>query len=185
VISVFCGSALGARTVYGDAARALGTAMGKRKIGLVYGGASVGLMGVLADAALEAGGEVVGVIPRSMVDRELAHPRLTRLEIVQTMHERKARMAELTSASIALPGGYGTLDETFEMLTWAQLGISPRQIVLLDVDGFYAPLVRHVEHATAEGFVRATHRGLMDVASTVEGALEIALRAPPTSPSKW
>jgi len=157
-LCVFCGSATGARPGYLDAARRLGRSLGERGIGLVYGGASVGLMGALADAALEAGAEVDGVIPRTLVEREIAHRGLTRLHVVEGMHARKARMTELADAFAALPGGLGTLEELFEVWTWAQLGVHRKPLALLDVEGYYAPLVAFLDHAAAEGFVRAGQR---------------------------
>ncbi len=155
-----------------DAARAVGASIARRGWGVVYGGASVGSMGILADAALAAGGEVQGVIPRSMVDRELAHPGLTRLWIVGTMHERKAKMHELADAFLALPGGCGTLDETFEAITWMQLGLHRKPIGFLDTDGFWQPIARWFERAVAEGFVLAEHARLVEFGADVETMLD-------------
>jgi uncharacterized protein (TIGR00730 family) len=169
-VCVFCGSSNGANPVYLEAARAMGRALAGRGIGLVYGGGSTGLMGVVADAALEAGGEVVGVIPRALQLRELAHGGLTALHVVGSMHERKARMAELADGFIALPGGMGTLEELAEMITWAQLGLHAKPVGLLDVAGYYAPLTAFFDRATAEGFIRREHRGLV-VVGTEPGAL--------------
>lgn len=138
--------------------------MASRGLGLVYGGASVGLMGALADAMLGEGGHVTGVLPSALAARELAHPSLQDLRIVSTMHERKAMMADLADAFIALPGGIGTLDETFEILTWAQLGMHAKPVGLLDVADYYGPLLTFLDHAVAHGFVRAEHRALLDVA---------------------
>ncbi len=160
-VCVFCGSSHGARACYADAARALGTVLARRQIGLVYGGGCVGLMGVLADTVLAAGGEVVGVIPESMVPKELAHEGLTALHIVGSMHERKALMAELADAFVALPGGYGTFEEFCEILTWAQLGLHRKPCGLLNVDGYYDRLLALFDHAVAEQFVRPTHRSLV------------------------
>ncbi len=151
--------------------------MAGRGLGLVYGGASVGTMGMLADAALEAGTEVIGVIPRSLRDAEVAHPRLTRLEVVDSMHARKARMADLSDGFVALPGGYGTLDELFEILTWAQLGLHQKPIGLLDLVGFYRHLRAHLEHALAEGFVRPQHRVLLRIEEDPERLLDGLTRA--------
>src|SRR5438094_2640259 len=162
-ICVFCGSSPGHRREYSDAAAAFGRLLGQRRIRLVYGAGNVGLMGVLADAALAAGGEVIGVIPQMLVDRELAHRRITALRIVTSMHERKALMAELSDAFVALPGGLGTLDELFEAITWAQLGIHRKPIGLLDVEGYFAPLVSFVDHAVEDGFVRPPYRALFVV----------------------
>ncbi len=154
-VCVFCGSAPGVRAEYEAATRALGTALGERGIGVVYGGASVGLMGTVADAALAAGGEVVGVIPQALVDREIAHPGLSALHVVGSMHERKARMAELSDVFVALPGGIGTLEELFEVWTWRHLGLHAKPIVLLDTAGFWTGLEAFLAHAEAEGFVKA------------------------------
>jgi hypothetical protein len=160
-VCVFCGSNPGARPEYGEAARALARELVGRQLALVYGGGSVGLMGVLADAVLAAGGEVIGVIPRPLATRELAHPRLTELRLVDSMHERKATMAGLSDGFIALPGGLGTFEETLEMLTWAQLGIHLKPVGLLDVLGFYDGLRRFLAHAEGEGFVRPEHAALL------------------------
>jgi len=171
-VCVYCGSNAGARTVYAAAARRLGALLGERGLGLVYGGGNVGLMGVLADAARGAGAEVVGVIPQAMVARELAHEGLTDLRVVGSMHERKALMAELADAFVALPGGLGTLDELFEVWTWAQLGLHARPIGLLDVDGFFQPLIAHLDRALAEGFVRPQHREMVAIESEPERLLD-------------
>jgi uncharacterized protein (TIGR00730 family) len=162
-VCVFCGSNPGAREIYADAARRLGVALAEAGIGLVYGGASVGLMGTIADAALAAGGEVVGVIPRALVDREIAHGGVSQLVVVGTMHERKAKMAELADAFVALPGGFGTLDELAEIVTWGLLGLHQKPIGLYDVEGYWAPLLQFFDHAVVEGFIRPAHRALIDV----------------------
>ncbi len=159
-VCVYCGSSEGARPAYRRAAEALATTLAQRGIGVVYGGASVGLMGAVADAALLAGGEVVGVMPQSLVDREIAHPGID-LRIVATMHERKALMADLADAFVALPGGAGTLDELFEIYTWAQLGMHAKPCALLDVEGYWSGLTRFLDHATGEGFLRAAHREML------------------------
>jgi uncharacterized protein (TIGR00730 family) len=160
-ICVFCGSSPGRGGTYRDAAARLGRLLAERRIGVVYGGASVGTMGVVADAALGAGGEVVGVIPQTLVDREVAHAGLTALHVVADMHERKALMAELSDGFIALPGGAGTLEELFEVWTWAQLGLHTKPIGLLDVAGFYAPLAVMLDHMVDEGFLAAANRDLV------------------------
>jgi len=160
-ICVFCGSSTGRSPAFVQVAGELGRTLAERGIGLVYGGAHVGLMGVVADAALAAGGEVVGVIPRGLVDRELAHPALTRLSIVETLHERKAEMAALADAFIALPGGLGTLEELTEVLSWAQLDLHEKPIGLLDVAGYFGPFEAFLDHAVAEGFVAERHRRLL------------------------
>ena len=157
-VCVFCGSSVGAKAIYVDAAREMGRLIASKGIGLVYGGGDVGLMGVIADATLEAGGEVIGVIPRALADREIAHKGLTTLHIVDSMHTRKAMMAELADAFIAMPGGVGTFEEFFEAVTWTQLGLHRKPCGLLNVDGFYTPLVQFINHAVAEGFIRAVHR---------------------------
>jgi hypothetical protein len=142
-------------------ARALGAELARRKLSLVYGGSSVGLMGVLADAALAAGGEVIGVLPRGLFRREVAHTGLTELREVESMHERKALMAQLSDAFIALPGGYGTLDELFEMVTWVQIGLHAKPIGLLDVEQFFAPLLAFLRHVAQEGFIPPQHLSLL------------------------
>ena len=162
-LCVYCGSSVGARPAYAHAAHALGTRLAAENVGLVTGGGRVGLMGVVADAVLAGGGDATGVIPQALVDREVGHEGLTALHVVGTMHERKALMAHLSDAFVALPGGLGTLEEIAEMLTWAQLGLHPKPCGLLDVDGYYAPLVRFFDHATAERFVRPEHRALLVV----------------------
>jgi uncharacterized protein (TIGR00730 family) len=160
-VCVFCGSSPGNRDVYLEAARATGRALAERGIELVYGGGSVGLMGAVADAVLDAGGAVTGVIPRALELRELAHRRLTTLHVVGSMHERKARMAELADGFVALPGGMGTLEELAEILTWAQLGLHARPVGLLDAAGYYRPLIQFFDRAVAEGFLRPEHRRLL------------------------
>jgi uncharacterized protein (TIGR00730 family) len=162
-ICVFCGSSTGNGTVYAEAATALGTMLARRGIGLVYGGASVGTMGLLADAVLAAGGEAIGVIPSQLADREIAHAGLTELHVVADMHERKARMSELADGFLALPGGAGTLEELFEVWTWAQLGLHGKPIGLVDVEGYYQPLLRFVEHMVTAGFLRTTYRDMIMV----------------------
>ena len=160
-ICVFCGSNAGARSEYAEAARALATVLAERKLGIVYGGGNVGLMGVLADAALARGGEVIGVIPQKLVDKEVAHRGVTELRIVETMHERKALMNDLSDAFLALPGGFGTLDEFFEVLTWAQLGFHGKPCALLNVAGYYDGMLAMLDHAVTERFLRTAHRELV------------------------
>jgi uncharacterized protein (TIGR00730 family) len=184
-ICVFCGSSAGREPVYRDAARKLGATLARRGLGLVYGGGSVGLMGAVADAALEAGGEVVGVIPRALQLRELAHGKLTSLHVVSSMHERKAKMAELADAFVALPGGMGTLEEFAEVLTWAQLGLHARPCGLLDVGGYWAPLVAFFDHATEEGFLRAEHRALVLVADDPDALLDRFAAWQPPPIRRW
>ena len=160
-IAVYCGAANGAKPLYADAARVLARVLVEHNIALVYGGGKVGLMGVIADEVLRLGGEATGVIPRALVEREVGHAGLTRLFVVKDMHERKAMMAQLSDGFIAMPGGMGTLEELFEMLTWAQLGIHAKPVGLLNVNGFYDGLVAFVAHQHAAGFVRADHVALM------------------------
>jgi len=160
-LAVYCGAAHGANPVYADAARALARAMVEHNIALVYGGGKVGLMGVIADEVLRLGGEATGVIPRALVEREVGHAGLTRLFVVKDMHERKAMMSDLSEGFIAMPGGMGTLEELFEMVTWSQLGIHAKPIGLLNVNGFYDGLRAFVRHQVVEGFVRPEHEGLM------------------------
>jgi hypothetical protein len=170
-VCVFSGSSPGADLAYRAAADDLGHGLAERGIELVYGGAHVGLMGVVADAALEGGGRVVGVIPQSLVDREIAHAGLSDLRVVDSMHERKAQMAELSDAVIALPGGTGTLDELFEMFTWSQLGLHRQPIGLLDVEGYWQPLVAFLDHMVQERFIHAEHRDTLLVESDAEALL--------------
>jgi len=160
-ICVFAGSSPGARPVYTEVAQALGGELARRGLGLVYGGASRGLMGVVADAALAAGGEVIGVLPRGLFVREVAHQGLTELFEVGSMHERKALMAQLSDGFIALPGGYGTCDELFEAVTWAQVGIHQKPVGLLEVHDYFATLLAFVAHASDEGFIPAAQTGLL------------------------
>lgn len=157
-VCVFCGSALGRRQAYRDAAVEVGRLLAERGVTLVYGGGNVGLMGVVADACLAAGGQVVGVIPQSMVERELAHRGLTELHIVGSMHERKALMADRSDAFLALPGGFGTFDELFEILTWRQIRLHQKPVGLLNVAGYFEPLLAMADHAVEEGFLRAAER---------------------------
>jgi uncharacterized protein (TIGR00730 family) len=171
-IVVFCGSSPGRRPAYVAAAQDLGRLLANRGIGVVYGGASIGLMGALADAALAAGGEVIGVIPRRLFPAEIPHAGLTEQRIVETMHERKALMAELSDAVIALPGGTGTLDELFEMFTWSQLGLHRQPIGLLDVAGYWKPLLAFLDHMVQERFIHAEHRSTLLVESDPEALLE-------------
>lgn len=157
-VCVYCGSRRGSRPVYAQRAAELGARIAGEGLVLVYGGGNIGLMGVLADAALAAGGEVIGVIPQQLIEWEVAHAGLSRLEVVDSMLARKARMFDLADAFVALPGGFGTLDEMFEMLTWRQLGIGDKPCAFLDVDGFYAPLMAMLDRMTDEGFLHQAHR---------------------------
>ena len=165
-IAVYCGAAFGADPKYADAARALAQVLVAHNIGLVYGGGNVGLMGVIADEVLRLGGEATGVIPRALIEREVGHAGLTRMFVVKDMHERKAMMADLADGFIAMPGGLGTLEELFEMLTWAQLGIHAKPVGVLNAGGFFDGLVGFLGHLQAAGFVRVEHADLMLVEST-------------------
>jgi uncharacterized protein (TIGR00730 family) len=183
-VCVFSGSSTGIRPEYARAARSLGTVLAARGIGVVYGGGHVGLMGELAAAALEGDGEVVGVIPEALMAREIAMREVTELHVVETMHERKALMGDLSDAFAALPGGLGTLEELFEVWTWAQLGFHEKPLGLLDVEGFYGPLLVHLERASEEGFVASEYLGLLTVATEPEELVEALLaRLPEGAPS--
>lgn len=171
-VTVFCGSRPGARPSYLEAADALGRALAARGIALVYGGAGVGLMARIADAALAAGGVAIGVIPRALVDRELAHGGLTELHVVETLHQRKALMAELSSGFVAMPGGVGTLDELFEIITWRVLDLHARPIGLLDTDGYWAPLAGLLDHMVAERFLDPPSRDMVLRAATPDALLD-------------
>lgn len=184
-IAVYCGSSSRAKPVYVEAARALGTALAARGWSLVYGGASCGLMGVVADAALAAGGKVIGVLPDFMDDRELAHTGLTELHIVGSMHERKAKMAALADGFIALPGGFGTLDEMFEVLTWAQINIHNKPCAFYNVSGFYNTLFAFLDHMTAEGLLRPHHRELPLLHDDLETLLELLATHEGRTDDKW
>lgn len=171
-LCVFCGSSHGRKPQYREAARQLGREMARRGIELVYGGGNIGLMGEVATAVLAAGGNVIGVLPRSMLERELAHSGIQDLRIVRTMHERKALMAQLSDGFIALPGGLGTFDELFEILTWSQLGIHDKPVGLLDVDDYFGPLWQLFEHSIQEGFVIEGHRSLLLRATDAAGLID-------------
>lgn len=185
-IAVFCGSSLGSDPRLADAAATFARLLVGQGIGIVYGGASCGLMGLIADQALAAGGEVIGVLPRSLQERELAHRGLTQLHIVNSMHERKALMADLADGFVALPGGFGTLDEFCEVLTWAQLGIHAKPCGVLNVAGYYDAFLAQVERAEASGLMRATHRQLI-LDATEPSALLARMRSfqPPATLTKW
>jgi uncharacterized protein (TIGR00730 family) len=171
-VCVFCGASSGRLPDYAEAARAFGATAAARGLGIVYGGGRVGLMGAVADAALGAGGEVIGVIPQELVDRELAHGGLTELHVVGSLHERKALMAELSDAFVALPGGFGTLDELLEQLTWSQLGLHAKPVGLFEVQEYWRPLIALARHATEEGFVRESDLGAIAVGADAEGLLD-------------
>ena len=184
-VCVFCGSSMGRRQDYRDAATRLGRELVERNIALIFGGGRVGLMGVLADAVLAAGGQAVGVIPRFMIERELAHQSLSVLHVVESMHERKALMASLADAFIAMPGGFGTFEELCEAVTWTQLGLHRKRCGLLDVHGFYTPLLALFDRAVTEGFVREETRAIL-VSDDDPKSLLDALSVPPGSPEpRW
>jgi uncharacterized protein (TIGR00730 family) len=185
-ICVFAGSNPGAREEYGEAARALGRELAQRDLELVYGGASVGLMGEVANATLAEGGRAIGVMPQGLFRREVAHAALTELRKVGSMHERKATMAELADGFIALPGGFGTFDELFEIVTWAQIGLHAKPIGLLDSAGYFEPLLALVAHAANEGFVPPAHAGLLMCASAPAELLDrFAAFTPMLLDEKW
>ncbi|KQX76582.1 hypothetical protein ASD10_14670 [Aeromicrobium sp. Root472D3] len=183
-VAVFCGSSLGTDPAFAEAARLTGRTLAERGIGVVYGGGHVGLMGTVADAAIEAGGRVVGVIPRQLDDRELSHRGVTELHVVESMHERKQLMADLSDAFIALPGGAGTLEEIAEQWTWAQLTIHAKPSGFLDVGGFWAPMRQMLETMVSSGFVRAEQSGIVTFDDDLDALLE-ALAAPPSWTDKW
>lgn len=179
-VCVFCGSSAGAKPAYAEAARATGRLIAQRGLGLVYGGGDVGLMGILANAALDAGGEVIGVIPEALMRMEVGHPNLTALHVVATMHERKAMMAELSDGFVALPGGIGTLEELFEVWTWGQLGLHPKPLGFLDVAGYYDHLHAFLDHTVAEGFLKERHRAMVAMDSDPAALLDrLAAYRPP------
>jgi uncharacterized protein (TIGR00730 family) len=184
-VCVFAGSNAGARAEYRTAARELGTVLAARGIGLVYGGARVGLMGVIADAVLSAGGSVTGVMPSALVAKEVAHNGLTDFRVVSSMHERKALMSDLSDGFIALPGGWGTWEEFFEVLTWGQLGLHQKPCGLLNVDGYFDRLLSFVEHSIDEGFVRREHHAMISVSVSPVALLDKLASYQPPVVEKW
>lgn len=184
-ISVFCGSSSGNETIFTEQAAILGKTIAQKGYGIVYGGARVGLMGSLAEGALDEGGEVIGVIPGFLKQKELEHKRLTKLHIVETMHERKAMMNDLSDAVIALPGGYGTMEELFEMLTWAQLSIHKKPIGLLNIEGFYDPLIDMSKRMIEKGFLKKEYEELLIVANSSEILLDRMKNFIPLKNEKW
>lgn len=186
-ICVFCGSGRGSNEGYIDAAKNLGLTLLKNKLSLVYGGASVGLMGAIANTCMENGGEVIGVIPKALFDREVACDNLTDLRVVNTMHERKALMAELSDGFIALPGGLGTIEEFFEVLTWGQLGIHGKPCGLLNIDGYYDRLIEFLDHTVDEGFVQKSCRSMILMDSNPDVLLQMmkSYRSPEVDKAKW
>ncbi len=172
-VCVFCGSAPGARPSYSKAAEDLGRALAERSITVVYGGGRLGLMGIVADAALKAGGRVIGVIPRMLIERELAHPGLTRQHVVTTMHERKTLMAEMSDGFVGLPGGMGTFDELVEIVTWAQLGLHAKPVILANIENYFAAMYGMLDYAVQEGFVTAESRARWRNADSVTRVMQI------------
>ena len=184
-LCVFCGSSTGSNPAFANAAQVLATELARREIEIVYGGGNVGLMGVVADAALAAGGRVTGVIPHGLVSRELAHPGVTTLHVVKSMHERKALMAELSDGFIALPGGFGTLEEFCEAVTWTQLGIHEKPCALLNVEGYYDGLLAFLVHALQQDFLRPTHFEIIVSSSDPQDLVQRVLRWQPPAVIKW
>ena len=182
---VFCGSSVGSNPAYAEAAVTLGSLLARRGIGLVYGGGNVGLMGVIADAALAAGGEVIGVIPKALADREVAHHGVTELRVVDSMHTRKAMMADLSDAFIAMPGGVGTFEEFFEAITWTQLGLHRKACGLLNVAGFYTPLAAFIDQAVSDGFIKPVHRAAIVVDDNPERLLDTLTTIDLPDAPKW
>lgn len=184
-ICVFCGSSPGVKQEYAVGARELGLVLAKQSIDLVYGGGHVGLMGIVADAALSAGAKAIGVIPRCLADKEVAHQGLTELKVVQTMHERKAQMAELSDGFIAMPGGFGTLEELFEVITWAQLGIHKKPFGLFNVAGYFDKLIEFMDFQVEQGFVPERHRDMIIVSDEAEQLVELLSGFQPVTQEKW
>ena len=184
-ICVFCGARPGHDPAHAAAAVTLGRTLAEQGIRLVYGGGAVGLMGIVADAALAAGGEVIGIIPQSLEHSEIGHSGLTRLEVVDGMHARKARMAELSDAFIALPGGLGTLEELFEVWTWGQLGYHQKTLGLLEVNDFFGKLCIFLDHLVSEGFVHSEHRAMLQSSNSAEALLQQLQDWQPTAAAKW
>lgn len=184
-LCVFCGSSSGIREAYVQAARDLGALLARQKIRLVYGGGNVGLMGALADSVMAAGGEAIGVIPQSLIQHEVGHRGITELRIVRSMHERKATMADLSDAFVALPGGIGTFEELFEIWTWAQLGLHKKPLGLVDVAGYYDHLIAMTDHAVAEGFLKPKHHAVMMVDTDAARLLDRLRAFAPFEETKW
>lgn len=184
-VCIYCGSSVGNQKIYREMAEAMGALLARRGIGLVYGGGNVGLMGVVADAALAGGGEVIGVIPHSLATREIAHDGVADLRVVDSMHTRKALMAELSDAFIAMPGGVGTFEEFFEAVTWTQLGVHRKPCGLLNVGGFYAPLAAFIDQAVTEGFIKPIHRAMIVVDDDPERLLNSLATVELPDVPKW
>jgi uncharacterized protein (TIGR00730 family) len=184
-LCVFCGSSPGRRPAYAAGARAVGESLARREITLVYGGGNVGLMGILADACLGAGGKVVGVIPRALAEKEIAHEGLTEMHVVGSMHERKAQMADRADAFLALPGGFGTWDEFCEVFTWAQLGLIRKACALLNVEGYYDSFLGLADRACEDGFIQPAHREMLLSDADAEGLLDRLCEYQPPQMDKW
>jgi len=184
-ITVFCGSSFGYDEIYRTQATLLGQSLAKRNIRLVYGGANVGLMGAVADGALNAGGQVAGVLPKFLQEKEIAHEHLTELILVDSMHERKVKMNELCDGVIALPGGYGTLEEFFEMLTWAQLGLHKKPVAILNINGFYDSLNALTKTMVDHGFLKQLNKDMLLISDNIEDLLNIMLNYKPPEVGKW
>lgn len=184
-ITVFCGSSFGSEDIYKEQAFLLGKTMAKNNIQLIYGGANVGLMGAVADGALQSGGKVVGVLPHFLQSKEIAHKQLTELILVETMHERKTKMNELCDGVIVLPGGYGTLEEFFEMITWAQLGLHQKPIGILNIDGFYDDLINLVQNMVEKGFLKQINRDMLLISNNIGNLLEKMKNYEAPTVGKW
>ncbi|WP_276964507.1 TIGR00730 family Rossman fold protein [Chryseobacterium sp.] len=184
-ITVFCGSSFGSHDIYKQQAFLLGQTLAKQEIKLIYGGADVGLMGTIADGALAEGGKVIGVLPHFLQSKEIAHKNLTELIIVETMHERKTKMNELCDGVIVLPGGYGTLEEFFEMITWAQLGLHKKPIGVLNIDGFYDDLIKLVQTMVDKGFLKQVNRDMLLISNTIDDLLEKMKNYQAPTVGKW
>lgn len=184
-ITVFCGSSFGSDEIYKEQAALLGQTLAKQNIQLIYGGANVGLMGAVADGTLNDGGKVVGVLPRFLQSKEIAHNQLTELILVETMHERKTRMNDLCDGVMVLPGGYGTLEEFFEMITWAQLGLHQKPIGLLNIDGFYDDLIKLVQTMVDKGFLKQINRDMLLISDSIDELLEMMRNYQAPTVGKW
>ncbi|REG91133.1 LOG family protein [Flavobacterium aquicola] len=184
-ITVFCGSSSGTEEIYTSQAVLLGQTLAKRNIELVYGGANVGLMGAVADGVLNAGGKAIGILPSFLRSKEIAHKQLTELILVETMHERKTKMNDLCDGVIALPGGFGTLDELFEMLTWGQLGLHQKPIAILNVDGYYDALITFLQTMTDKGLLKESNQQMLLVSGTIDDLLEKMENYTPPTVGKW
>ncbi|PCE24949.1 Rossman fold protein, TIGR00730 family [Paraburkholderia acidicola] len=184
-VCVYCGSSSGARPLYVEAARAFGRALVEHDLALIYGGGKVGLMGTIADTVMEAGGRAIGIIPELLVSKEIGHRGLTELHVVPDMHHRKKMMADLSDAFVAMPGGVGTLEELFEAYTWAQLGYHQKPVAVLNIDGFYDPLIAMLEHTVQEGFMRQTYLDMLQVDSDPTALIGKLQHHQPIVADKW